>query len=208
LIREGRLLQRLTHPHIVRAYELIEQPDSVLVLESLNGDTLGYIIEEERRLPLKDVVYLGLQLCSAMQYLHRQGFLHLDLKPDNIISCCNLAKVIDFNIAQPPGRAYKASGTLIYMAPEQARGEELTPATDSWGIGSVLYEALTGRPPFAGPDDDADEEEGPERFSQLKGRASALRNHRRVPPPSPPRSMAVSSLTRSGAPASTCCRVP
>lgn len=183
LIREGRLLQRLTHPHIVRAYEVVEQPDPLLLLETLTGDTLAYIIEEEQRLPLKDVAYLGLHLCSAVRYLHRHGFLHLDLKPDNIISCCRLAKVIDFSIAQPPGpAASKGPGTPVYMAPEQVTGGFLSAATDVWGVGSVLYEALTGQPPFDVPDDDDDEEaDSPEGFPRIEGRARSLRVHRRLP---------------------------
>ena len=75
----------MTHPHLVRAYELVERPQPVLVLESLTGATLGYLIDSRAsRLPHADLVYLGLQLCSAVRYLHTFGVLHLDLKPANI----------------------------------------------------------------------------------------------------------------------------
>jgi serine/threonine protein kinase len=145
LRREGRLVERLAHPHIVRAYELIERPHPVLVLEALTGETLAYLIERSpRRLPAAEVAALGLHLCSAIGYLHRQGYLHLDLKPSNVVSEAGQAKVIDFSIARSPGPANGAAGTRVYMAPEQDGGA-LTEATDVWGIGAVLYEAAAGR---------------------------------------------------------------
>jgi eukaryotic-like serine/threonine-protein kinase len=144
LRREGRLVERLAHPHIVRAYELIERPHPVLVLEALTGETLAYLIERSsRRLPAAELAALGLHLSSAIGYLHRQGYLHLDLKPSNVVSEAGQAKVIDFSIARPPGPANGAAGTRVYMAPEQDGGV-LTEATDVWGIGAVLYEAAAG----------------------------------------------------------------
>ena len=141
---EGRLVERLSHPHIVRAYELIERPQPVLVLEALTGETLAYTIEERAtRLPAAEIAALGLHLCSAIAYVHRHGILHLDLKPSNVVGERGQAKLIDFSIARPPGRARGSIGTRVYMAPEQNRGE-LTEATDVWGIGGVLYEAATG----------------------------------------------------------------
>jgi serine/threonine protein kinase len=149
LREEGRLLMRLTHPHIVRAYELRSQPEPLLVLEALTGETLAHLIERRTaRLPVPEIAALGLHLCSAIGYLHRQGILHLDLKPSNIVSDLGQAKVIDFSIARPPGRARKPVGTHVYMAPEQERCEPLGEATDVWGIGCVLYEAATGARPL------------------------------------------------------------
>lgn len=141
---EGRLVRQLTHPHIVRAYDLIERPDPVLVLEALTGETLAYTIERRAtRLPSAEIAALGLHLCSAISYVHRHGYLHLDLKPSNVVSECGQARLIDFSIARPPGRTRRSLGTKVYMAPEQARGL-LTEATDVWGIGAVLYEAAAG----------------------------------------------------------------
>jgi serine/threonine protein kinase len=86
LLREGRLLLRLSHPHIVRAYELVERPAAALVLETLGGATLAWeLAARRRRLAAADVAFLGLQLCSAIGYLHRRGVLHLDLTPSNVI---------------------------------------------------------------------------------------------------------------------------
>ena len=175
LIREGRLLERLTHPHIVRAYEIIEQPHPVLILETLTGATLAYLIDNSsRRLPLSDVVHLGLHLCSAIHYLHRYGILHLDLKPSNIVSERQLAKVLDLSVARPPGKKIKGIGTANYMSPEQARGDVLGPAADVWGIGTVLFEAAAGEEAFDAYDDET-------RYEQLERRAESIRSHRRVP---------------------------
>ena len=147
---EGRLLTGLSHPHIVRAYELRERPQPMLVLESLTGETLAHMLATRtRRLPAADVAWLGVHLCSAIGYVHARGFLHLDLKPSNIVCDCGFAKVIDFSIARRRDHQRSGSGTRVYMAPEQARHEVLTEAADVWGIGSVLYEAAAGRRPYA-----------------------------------------------------------
>lgn len=187
LLREGRLLGQLTHPHIARLYEVIEEPCPVLILETLTGETLSYIIDTSyRRLPLRDIAYLGLHLCSAVHYLHHHGILHLDLKPSNIVSERGIAKILDLSIARPPGRGKRGAGTDQYMAPEQVRGDHLGPATDVWGIGAVLFEAAIARAPF-----DDDEETGSgsvfasepdlESYEQLRRRADSVRVHRRVP---------------------------
>jgi eukaryotic-like serine/threonine-protein kinase len=175
LMQEGRLLLALTHPHLVRAYELVERPEPVLILETLTGETLAHLIESRsRRLPQGDLVFLGIQLCSAMHYLHRHGFLHLDLKPANIVADRGQAKVLDLSIARRPGRGHAGQGTPPYMAPEQARGGTLTTATDVWAIGVVLYEAATGQCPFHTPGSTIE-------YEQLERRAPPLRSVRRLP---------------------------
>ena len=147
---EAQLLLSLTHPHLVRAYELIEAPTPVLILETLPGQTLGGMLARRRRpLRSRDVAILGLHLCSAVGYLHRQGHLHLDVKPDNIVSDGGIAKLIDLSIARPPGFSDRELGTPRYMAPEQHGGAELGPPADVYGIGGVLKAALgrwPGRP--------------------------------------------------------------
>ena len=160
LLTEGRLLRSLTHPHIVRAYEVWEEPVPLVVMETLVGETLAHMIEERGvRLTVDQHAHLGLHLGSAIRYLHAHGYLHLDLKPSNVISECGRAKLIDLSVARPPGPAPAGVGTWCYLAPEQARGGELGPAADVWGIGVVLFEAATGRPAFvddstgAGDDD-------------------------------------------------------
>jgi eukaryotic-like serine/threonine-protein kinase len=167
LLDEGRLLRDLTHPHIVRAYEVREEPLPLFVMETLSGETLGHMIEvREAELAASEVAHLGLQLASAIRYLHAHDLLHLDLKPSNVIAECGRAKLIDLSVARPPGPAHGGIGTLYYMAPEQVRGGELGPAADVWGIGAVLFEAATGEPAFDDPDaeeldgSDGDEQTG------------------------------------------------
>ncbi len=149
LLREGRLLQTFTHPHIVRAYETVETPQPIVILEALTGDTLERIIEDpQQRLTLVELVWLGLHLCSALHYLHGRGVLHLDIKPGNIIAEHGMAKVLDLSLAGPPGPGVRGRGTRGYLAPEQARGGMLTEATDVWGLGVTLFEATTKALPF------------------------------------------------------------
>jgi eukaryotic-like serine/threonine-protein kinase len=164
LLEEGRLLCRLTHPHIVRGYEVLEEPLPMVVMETLAGETVGHMIEvREVELSAAELAHLGLHLASAVRYLHAHGWLHLDLKPSNVIAECGRAKLIDLSVARPPGPVHGGIGTFFYMAPEQVRGGELGPAADVWGIGTVLFEAATGEPAFDDPDadelDDAASEE-------------------------------------------------
>jgi serine/threonine protein kinase len=128
---EGRLLRRLTHPNIVRVYEVHRD---WIVLETLSGSTLAALPQLDR----DDAIEMGRQLCSAIGYLHRQGWLHLDLKPDNLIADGGRLKLIDFSIAQRPGPVESGTGTRRWMAPEQERGGLVSTASDVWGIGAVL----------------------------------------------------------------------
>jgi eukaryotic-like serine/threonine-protein kinase len=177
LLREASLLQQLSHPHIVRAYELVRTPHPVLILETLEGETVDHLVNtRERRLPLVELAHLGQHLCSAMNYLHRRGYLHMDLKPSNVVADGGLGKVIDLSLAQPPGRGSAGVGTAQYMAPEQAGGGEVGPATDVWGIGAVLYEAASGEMPFA-----ASRLNGSRRYEQLERPVEPVRSHRRMP---------------------------
>ncbi|OAH12739.1 serine/threonine-protein kinase [Streptomyces jeddahensis] len=149
LLREGRWLRAFTHPHLVRAYEVVESPEPLVVLETLTGETLSHLIRRLRRRPAaRDVALLGAQLCSAIHYLHGQGLLHLDLKPSNVVVECGRAKVLDLSVARPPGTAPPGIGTFCYLSPEQARGAPLSAAADVWGIGVTLYEFATGDAPF------------------------------------------------------------
>jgi len=174
---EGRLLQRFTHPHIVRAYETLTAPRPILILETLPGETLSHLIDSrDRRLPIAQIAHLGLHLCSAMHYLHRHGYLHIDLKPSNVIASAGVAKVLDLSLARRPGRAARGIGTLGYQAPEQITGQELTAATDVWGIGAVLYVAATGEDPV-----DADSSDEEDREERIVIAPEPIQRHRRVP---------------------------
>lgn len=178
LAREWEILSRLSHPHVVRAYEMIQPAGRapVLVLELANGPTLKAILEDHGRLRLGSLAALGTHLSSALRYVHAQGFLHLDLKPSNIVAERGIAKLLDFSIARPPGTYSKGIGTATYRAPEQVLGDPLTGAADVWGLGVVLYEAATDTNPF--DVENGDEEED----AQLSLRAPAIRSLRRLPP--------------------------
>ena len=141
LVREGEVLLGLTHPHIVRAYELVREPEPVLILETLPGMTLGRMLDESGPLEAPDAAELGRQLCSATGYLHRRGWLHLDLKPDNIVVQGGIAKVLDLSLTRRPGPVSGGLGTRGYASPEQRRGGVVGPAADVWGIGAVLRAA-------------------------------------------------------------------
>jgi serine/threonine protein kinase len=188
---EGRLLLSLAHPHIVRAYDLIERPDPVLILETIDGETLDHLVTRRRqRLPAVDIAYLGMHLCSAVQFLHRHRIIHLDLKPSNVISDVGQAKLIDLSIARPPQRVRPGIGTKRYMAPEQAHGGEIGPRTDVWGIGAVLFEAATAIPPFGEAGVESLNESAPPSVSRI------VRPQQRHPPVSGPKGPSIRGYRR------------
>ncbi len=145
LRREGTTLRDLAHPHLVRAYEVIEDPQVAVVMETLTGPDLGSVLDEHTRLSTDDVATLGAQLASALRYLHLHDCVHGDLTPGNIVLEAGTAKVIDLSLSGPPGPVRAGSGTRGYRSPEQTNGEWQTAATDVWGLGAVLHHALTGR---------------------------------------------------------------
>ena len=178
LRREGRLLRALAHPHLVRAYETLPGPPPVLVLETLSGETLAHLIgTRPRRLSAVELSILGLHLASAVGYLHRQGWLHLDLKPSNLVAEAGRARILDLSLARRPGHCRPGVGTWCYMAPEQARGGEIGPPADVWGIGATLWEAATGRLPFGEEDEEA--ERGG--YPQLERAVEPVSRYRRLP---------------------------
>jgi eukaryotic-like serine/threonine-protein kinase len=173
LLAEGRLLERLSHPNIVRGYETVGGSRPAVVMETLTGETLAHLVDRRRRpLGAAELAQLGLQLGSALGYLHRAGIVHLDLKPSNVVAESGRAKLLDMSVARRPGRMRTGLGTWCYMAPEQARGGRVGPAADVWGLGVVLWEAASGDTPFA---DERHE------YPQLEHRVAPLRTQRRLP---------------------------
>lgn len=146
VLLEGHLATTLAHPHLVRGYDVLDDPPTV-VLETLRGATLSALVEEEP-LGLADVAELGCQLASVLGYLHRHDWLHLDLKPDNVVVDHGKAVLIDLSLAGRPGEGRPGAGTRGYLAPEQARGRGLSAATDVWGLGMTLVEALARTAPY------------------------------------------------------------
>lgn len=147
LLREGAILAELTHPNVVRAYETLAGPPPVVILETLEGETLEALIwrRRARRLTADDVVVLGLQLSSALHHLHRHGWLHLDVKPGNVVVHAGRAVLMDMSLARRPCSVTPGLGTDGYRPPEQQRGGEVTDRSDVFALGATLYRAATGR---------------------------------------------------------------
>ncbi len=156
--REARLLAFLKHPNIVRVEAFVEEQDaSWVVLEFLAGGSLRQTIDRDAPLSPEAVVPLLEQAAAGLGHLHGRNIVHLDVTPENLLLAANgTLKLIDLGLAQPAGHPQEAMGsrtvaTAAYLAPEQACGDPVEPATDLYALGCVVYELLTGRPPFVGP---------------------------------------------------------
>ena len=148
---EGELLTTLAHPHLVRGYEVVATPRPAVVVETLPGATLAALVDD-RLLGVADTALLGRQLVSVLSYLHRHGWVHLDVKPDNVVVQEGRAVLIDLGLATRPGPLERGVGTDGYAAPEQDAGGAVSAATDVWGLGATLAECVTGRAPGRAPD--------------------------------------------------------
>jgi serine/threonine protein kinase len=174
---EADALAALAHPSIVRCFDAVlegERPH--LVLELLDGPRLS-TLERRYGIVVEQVLPLALHLCSALHYLEAEGWVHLDVKPRNIIMS-STPKLIDLSIARRVEEASLVTsppGTDAYMSPEQcdpARFGEIGPRADVWGLGVTLYEALARERPF--PDGDRDAAELAGRFPQITARPHPL----------------------------------
>lgn len=154
LRREAGILGRLAHPVLVRGFgAVLDGPRPHLVLEHLEGPTLRSLVKRHGPLPLEQLLPLALNVCAALHYLSTEGFVHLDVKPGNIVMGIP-PRLIDLSVARTVEEAKKIRrplGTHPYMAPEQcrpgARGA-IGPPADVWGLGATLYEAMAARCPF------------------------------------------------------------
>jgi tetratricopeptide (TPR) repeat protein len=155
-VREAEASSRLHHPNIVRVHD-IDEASGLLVLEYLSGGTLADLIAKEGALPSVRVRRLALDVLGALAEAHRAGIVHRDVKPANIfLDAAGGAKLGDFGASHLAdfGGTQTAGfiGTLGYLSPEQIAGGSIGPAADLYGLGVTLFEALTGRLPFLGPD--------------------------------------------------------
>ena len=166
--REARAVSSLNHPHICTLYDIGEQ-DGIhyLVMEHLEGETLAARLEKGA-LPLEQTLEYAIQIADALDKAHRQGVVHRDLKPGNIMLVKGGAKLLDFGLAKlqatetptnlsalPTEQASLTAegtilGTLQYMAPEQLEGKEADSRTDIFAFGAVVYEMATGKKAFEG----------------------------------------------------------
>lgn len=155
--REAKAAQALDHPHIVRVLDSGRDGDTYFIaMEYVNGPDLKGHLRRMGRLEPADVERIGQAVCEALDYAHRQGIIHRDVKPQNILLAPDgTVKVADFGIARAlaavtitqPGVVL---GTVQYLSPEQARGAPVGRTSDLYSLGVVLFEMLTGRPPFDG----------------------------------------------------------
>jgi serine/threonine protein kinase len=171
LRREAEALERLAHPVIVRGFDaVLDGPHPHLLIEHLEGPTLRRVIKRGGPLPLQQVLPLALHVAAALHYMAREGMVHLDVKPDNIVMGVP-PRLIDLSIACDVERAARLrgpTGTDSYMAPEQCTAEgEMGTASDVFGLGATLFHALTGRKPFPREPRARDSEDPVVRFPQL-----------------------------------------
>ncbi len=170
--REARVVAMLGHPNVVQIndFQTNEGEPPFLVMELLHGENLRDVLKRSRtpsrsaRLPSERVAYIAVQVLSALDAAHKQGIVHRDIKPDNIFLertsvQSDIVKLLDFGVAKLIGeeedglkltRAGLVVGTLSYMSPEQASGDELDGRADLYSLAAVMYLALAGRKPFEG----------------------------------------------------------
>jgi predicted ATPase len=160
-IREAQAVAKLNHPNIVSIYDISKEDEKqFFVLEFVNGMNLHELMATypERKCDTQTVLRVAIDVCSALNYAHAQGVLHRDVKPENIlVTEEGVAKLMDFGLAKmlgQPGITQEGIivGTVTYLAPENALGKGADARSDLYSFGAVLYEAVTGRPPFPGED--------------------------------------------------------
>lgn len=154
-LEEARTAASLSHPNLAHVYDSGSDGEiHFIVLELLEGHrSLRDEIARRGRLPLDEAVAAVRDVLAGLGPLHARGLVHCDVKPGNVMIGRGGAKLIDFGIARPsrqPTAGATSIGSLHSMSPEQLRGDELTPASDLFAVGAVLYEALTGKVPFPG----------------------------------------------------------
>lgn len=161
-LREAKATASLKHPGIVPIYDIGEERGvHFFVMELLEGRTLKQVLREEGPLDPRRAAEVGRQAAEALGFAHQQGVIHRDVKPDNIVLQGDGTVVLtDFGLArhksdQTVTRAGVIVGTPLYMAPEQARGEEVDLRADLYGLGITLFELLAGQPPFSDAADTA-----------------------------------------------------
>lgn len=154
--REERIGLELNHPYVLKFISAEDKSRPYIVTEYLKGCTLEHLLKAMRPLPEKDALKIASLICDALQYMHDNGVIHRDLKPQNVMICCDgTIRIMDFGIARDTVSRritrvgnFSSMGTPDYMAPEQVKGKHADKRTDIYNLGALLYEMLTGQLPF------------------------------------------------------------
>ena len=152
--REARHVASLSHPRLVTVFDSgVDEATPFIVMELVAGRTLRQILDEAGALPADDAIAIAVGVCEALEAAHAAGLVHRDIKPANIALSGGQVKVLDFGIARLEGpgggtRTQAVLGTAAYLSPEQASGQPVGPQADLYALGCVLFEMLTGTPPF------------------------------------------------------------
>jgi len=156
--REEEIGQEIDHPGVVKTYDGEERSRRYMVIEWVDGRLLRAILNENRKLPVERAVHYALEILEALDNLHKHGVVHRDLKPENVmVDAADHIKIIDFGIAMKEDArrithagVTPALGTPDYISPEQVKGQRGDQRSDVYAMGAMLYEMLTGQPPFTG----------------------------------------------------------
>jgi serine/threonine-protein kinase len=157
--REEDIGKKLDHPGVMKVYGDDKRSQIYMVMEWVDGKLLRQILNAEKKLPTERVIKIVLGIAEALGYIHRHGVVHRDLKPENImIGPDDQVKLIDFGIAGQEGsrrltfaKLSQVMGTPEYISPEQVKGKRGDGRSDIYALGVMLYEMLTGKAPFQGP---------------------------------------------------------
>jgi serine/threonine-protein kinase len=153
--REAQTAANLNHPNIVQIFDWGIEEEPYFVMEYIEGNTLTSIISNKKTISLSDILFIGAQVANGLQAAHTQGLVHRDIKPGNImITPGGKVKVTDFGIVSIQDdesditKTGSILGTASYISPEQAQGKAVSVGSDLYSLGTVLYELITGNPPF------------------------------------------------------------